>query len=424
MTRLLGPADGKRAAPPAAPAGPAEAPSEGAGYFPFIRVNVRHEFFNRAKLNLAKGVCDELDIQPTPQTRRRLALFGMIARCRPDGIDVVWDRVRANQAGAQFARIATRPAMVDSLRRLLTEPPLLFTVALTNPRFANFTAMPSDFPIGDLPLQLSNRAATVREKEKHSADLIIDWPTQAAREQLAREKAKAKADKEARKAEEAWEDQAAKEAREAKEASEAAAGHPVRVIDNGPAMAEREHLLENSRHFALLDLYLVAEKPSAPDPGRWDLMPISLDSGGAGRNGMFRPCTFTLGFEARRTHWRYFVATRDGSDPEALDLEVVAPGGGDAGFERTHKRRILPDGRAALCLSSKAPLPILARPERAFSLTGLSRGGRPRSGTLVDRLPAPSTDSISPAPAPGGEAGGDPRAGEARPAWSDIYVFV
>lgn len=472
--RLLAPAvagrarrRGAAASGKEAPA-PAKAPRTRAGYFPFIRVNVRHEFFNRAKFDLAKGVCDELDIQPTPQTRRRLALFGMIARCRPDGLDIVWDRARANQAGTQLRRIIldpkSRKARLDSLRRLLVEPPLLFTVALANPRFANFTDMPSDFPIGEPPLMLSNRAATERRKEKRSADLIIDWPDKATREKQAEAEAKAKRAREARKskeaegskeareakwarwakdpkwakwakeakkaeqAEEAEEARKAEQAEEALEAKASAPGGPVRAIDNGPAVAEREHLLERSHHFALLDLYLVGEARGAAAAGRWDGMPISLDPGGAGepagKNGIFRPCTYTLGFEARRTRWRYFVATRDGSDPEAMDLKVVAPGGGDAGFERTRKRRILPDGRAALCLASTRPLPILARPEHELSLTGVSRGGRQRNGTLVDRLPAPSTDSISPARSPAGEAGGNAGGDKIRPAWSDIYVFV
>lgn len=366
------------------------------GYFTFIRIDVRHGFFNRSN-----GICDELDIQPTRETRKRLALFGLMARCRADGIDLLWTYAHRDLAAAKLAPIvdllATQsPAGREKSAKLSGEQlfgmPLLFTVALANPRFANFTAMPSDFSIGNPPLLLSNRVLEPRKAADFAADLTIDWTRRVERSMP-----------------------------EAEDEDAATPGDSVRAPRDGSARDERRRVDAASRAFALLEVHLVRAPGPAPAPGTWDGMPISLDPDGdrrASAESIFRRCAYTLRFAARETCWRYFVATRDGSEPDTRELAVIEPGGADAGFTLSRERRTLPDGRVAVCLARKAPLPILARPEKLFALRGMLPGGRSRSGTLVRQLQAAGADSIS------AERAGPARAGKPPPAWSDIYVFV
>lgn len=394
-------------------------------YFRFVSIDVRHGFFNHTG-----GVSGLVAVRPTAETRRRLALYGLIARPRPDGIDLLWTTALRDQAVAQLVPLvnliaaipeAERAKVVESIGYQLFGPPLFFTVSLSNPLFANFTQMPNARRIGEPPIVLSTRETAQLDSEEHRGDLIVDWDARA----VTRPQAMAPP------ALPAWAKQASARAALAKEkpakaASKrkemAQAGDTSVAVDAALGAEERELIVTGSRQFALLDLYLVRAPGKAPAAGQWDGMPISLEPVGderdaAGR-GIFHNCTYTLRFEARQTRWRYIVARRDGNGLDRSGLAVVLPGGADAGFVPDGER-VLPDGRTALCLASTAPLPILARPTRPLSLMGMPSGGRARRGTLVDRLPAAGPASISPDLSPG-----PPRAGEPPPAWSDIYVFV
>ncbi|MEA3046049.1 MAG: hypothetical protein QOJ53_381 [Sphingomonadales bacterium] len=377
---------------------PSERPPSKGRYFTFIRVDVRHGHFNRSD-----GVCNELDIQPSPETRARLAWFGLLARCRPDGVDILWNDTQRDLAAKRLAPmidlLASAPELARAgLHKLAGEQlfglPLLFTVSLNNPRFANFTAMPDLFDIGAPPLLLTNRALR-RRRRGHEADLFLDWDEVVSRPDTRND------------------------------AQSPMSSDSLRPPRDGPALAERKRLHADSRHFALLEIHLVREPGPPPAEGSWDGMPISLDPGdqaipAAAR--IYRNCHYTLRFDARMTRWRYWVARRDGAAPDTRALAVVGPDGADAGF-KLGGQRILPDGRPAVCISRDAPLPLLARPKDIFSLKGMAPGDRPRSATLVDRLPAPGTHSISPQPRTRVEQGA-PHADKPPPAWSDIYVFV
>ncbi|HEY5710403.1 MAG TPA: hypothetical protein VIT38_00790 [Allosphingosinicella sp.] len=371
------------------PAGPAPGAGVRGTWFNFIRVDVRHAFFNGDD-----QVCEDLVILPTEETKRRLALFGLIVRCRADGFDLLWDSAQRDNAATALDPLrkliaalkpAERAAALVSLNEQFFEPGLLFTVALANPRFANFTAMPSDIRIGEPPLFLSTQAATPRDDEERSADLTVDWKVQVIRPDPRPD------------------------------------GVPPpdnpHVVAKAPVIAERERLKARSHDFALLEVHFMRSAGEPPANGAWDGMPVSFDGG---KDAIFQACAYTISFAARETHWRYFVATRDGTPPVTAGLAVVAADGSDAGFELAGESTILPDGREAACLASRDPLPILARPDRIFSLKGVATGGRRRTITLVDRLPAAGTDSI----APMDPSTFPPRAGEPPPSWSDMYVFV
>jgi hypothetical protein len=375
--------------PSAAPAAPAPGAGLRGSWFNFIRIDVRHGFFNGRD-----QVCEDLAIRPTAETQQRLALYGLIARCRADGIDLFWDSAQRDAAATALDPLrkliaglkpADRAAALVSLNEQLFEPGLLFTVALANPRFANFTAMPSDVRIGDPPLFLSTQAATPREGGERSADLKIDWTVRVVRPNPRPD------------------------------------GVPPpdnpHLVAKAPVVAEREKLKTRSHDFALLEVHFMRAAGEPPANGAWDGMPVNFDGG---MDAIFQPCAYTIGFAARETHWRYFVAIRDGPPLDTASLAVVAADGSDAGFELAEESRILPDGREAVCLASRDPLPILARPDRIFSLRGIATGGRRRTVTLVDRLPAAGTDSI----APMDPSTFPPRAGEPPPSWSDMYVYL
>lgn len=415
LAKMSAPADaaaksGGRKAPP-----PAPAPRKMGAYFRFMSVDVRHGYYGRPG-DREDAPFEGLVITPTPQTQRRLALYGLIARMRPDGIDILWDDVQMRQSTEML--VAFRKLFGDLpevLRTTVFEPPLLFTVALAEPRFANFTDMPTDFRIGDTPLRLSNRGSTRRDEAAGTADILVNWDKRVRRPLplLPPSERRGEPGHPPLVAPKVLADAKAKDLKIAKSFG---------ALEGGPVLIERTELRRHSRHFALLDLHFLRALHAKADSDRWDGLPVDLD----GSERIFRPSAYTLRFGARKTHWRYFVAARSGELDRGA-LSVVGPDGA-TGFA-PGEPRILPDGRQADCLASTAALPILARPgpTQAFALVATPPNGQARPRTLVDHLPVAGIDSISPDPPPPTPAEpAPPGDGEPPPrqVWSDIYVFV
>jgi hypothetical protein len=391
--------------------------------FIFIRVDVRHAFCNRTGEK-----CDHLTLAPTAETSRRLAMFGMAARWRPDGMDILWNTRQRDQAlklakglRAMFDAEPEggRGLLVDTVSASLFEPPLLFTVTLSNPEFVNLTKMPSDALMGDPPLLLSNRNSAHLDEAAGRADLVVDWEMRITRPPDDAPRAAFSSDAL----------QAAKPSPRTKKQPTPPEAEPV-VPASGAAARESRELFRRSRHFALLELHFTRAPGREPGGAEWDGMPLDLYPGASsaaktrkpGQSAYLRPCTYTIRFEARETRWRYFIAARDGSLPDAESLRILVDRE-DAGFRAAKERHVLPDGRPALCLARSAALPLQARPEKIFSLVGIPRG-RAREGTLISRLPSAGTASISLQAAGADQPSEPPRAGEPPPAWSDIYVFL
>lgn len=357
-----------------------------------ISIDIRHQFYNRSG-----GVCTDIAIEPTRRTLERLALYGYVVRRRADGIDLFWDTAVKAQANDIFAKLQRRFGQVpQDVWTRLYEPPLLFALHLANPRFAVFTDMPTDHRIGDPPLRLSSRANV--PGAIGTAALTIDWSTRLDRESIV----------DTRGMEGVGTSVPPPLGEDGKEP-------PPAPSRQGPAAQERVQIEGRSQALALLDLHFTRADPE-PFEG-WDGMPVDRapKTPRSGKPDFFRPVTYTIQFAARRTRWRYFVAARSGALDNA-SLSVVAPDGSDADFHLDDAPHFLPDGRSAACLTGDAPRAILANPEAQLALAGKPMGGRSYPRILVDRLPGPATDSITPA-AP-------PRSGQPPPAWSDIYVFV
>lgn len=424
--------------PPAAPV-----KLERGTLFSLVTIDVRHGFANGGN-----GVFTRLAVRPTPETSRRLALFGMIARSRPDGIDIVWDSAHRDAASVLLDGLRPlvgglapdkRQTAIDAVGALWGEP-LLFSVALDDPRFANFTDMPIDLRIGEPPLLLSNLALTAIAGRQ--ADLVVPWPDDPSAVPSEPPEQKATVG-EGYYAALAKAQAAASQAAAAFGSPPAAAPAPPAPSPASPldslkkqarlnagydaaARAERAGLSCGSRYFALLELHFVRD-PAAPAPSGsgWNGLPIDLgrglfDPASTDDWRYFTPCSYTLRFAPRATRWRYLVAARHGTlDPASL--AIVDPDGADAPFVLAEQPSILPDGRPAACLASRDALPIVAQPTLAFSLLGNPPAGPARRRTLVERLPAAGAERLSlgldgePPP---------PRSGQPPPLYSDIYVFV
>ena len=392
---------------------------EAGRYFRLVTIDVRHGFYPGPD-----APCPDIEIAATPETDRRLRMFGLIPRTRPGGLDLLWDARVFGQAESICRALhdhfapegpAAVAAAFENIRETYFFLPLLFTVRVSNPLFPNFTkGMPTSFPIGDPPLSLTTLGLALGEGRE--AEIALDWdnviqrppdrPIQALRP-VPRPGTEAAA-------------AAASEA-EADAVEETTADFPK--AGDGPAVAERMHLLRRSRDFALLDLHL-ARPPgvAAPADGGWDGLPIDLDARGGFADDepvYFRPCAYTLSFEARETRWRYVVAPR-GIAVDDQSLEVVDEDGAPAGFA-FEGRRTLPNGLDAVCLARAEALGLRAIQDKPFALTGVLSGGRAQRRTLVERLPPAGIDSITPEPA---ATAGSPPAGQPPPAWSDIYVFL
>ncbi|MBB5710804.1 hypothetical protein [Sphingomonas xinjiangensis] len=370
MARMLG------AAPPAPPrASPPPPPAEDAAqgsYRPFASVDIRHGFYNRTS-----GTCSDIAVEPTPETRRRLTLFGLLARPRIGGIDLFWDAAVRAQAHALLAPIAARDGAISAeIQDRLFTPPLLFACNVANPRFANFTDLPTDFRVGDPPLLLSTRRAD-------KTAIAVNWRRLVRRQSLLL--------------------CGGMEVRDAVEAEADPDAEEAMLPALHPADRERQALYARAQCFAMLEFHLVAKR-AAEGPATLVFDPAPADG-----HSFFRPVRYTVDFAARPTRWRYLVAGRGA--PIAPDsLRVVTRDGTDAGFVLDGAPVILPDGRAAACLSARDPRPLLARTQAELRLEGKPAAGRARSRILVDRLPGPTPERILPT------AGGAPR--------SDIYVFL
>ena len=367
--------------------------------FALASIDVRHGFANGGD-----GTFTRLTILPTAVTRNRLALFGLVPRLRPDGIDIVWDTAHRDQASSRFDALrpliaalppAERDAAILAVGAIFGEP-LLFTVAIDDPRFANYTDMPVDFRIGYPPLVLSTRAVDVQGPD--AADFAIAWTSPTTGLQACAVTVAQPPDPQQRHA-----------------------------SDSIAAQAERQQLIGQSRYFALLELYFSPAAGTPRTAGTWNGLPVDLargllDPGAQGDWRYFTPCRYTVRFAARATRWRYLVAARDGAlDP--VSLKIVDTDGADAGFVLDPKPHVLPDGRAAACLSRPEALPILAQPGGTFTLLGMPTSGPARRRTLVASLPVAGVERLSLGPAADGPLP-LPRSGEPPPLYSDIHVFI
>lgn len=367
------PRDAERGTPgtlfAAAPPPPSETRARGS-YVPFAAVEVRHGFYNRSH-----GACRDLIIKATPETGRRLALFGLRAIPQAGRIDLFWDASVRAQAQALLASVAARagPIPAEVQARLFT-PPLLFTCRVSDARFANFTDLPTSLRLGDPPLLLSTRRGS-------GTALAVDWRRRVRRESLllcggmeVRDSIEPDPDEE-----------------------------PEILPALHPADRERQALYARSQAFAVLEFHLV---PKRATQGTATLV---FDAAPPDGESFFRPVHYTIDFAARRTRWRYLVAARSGTI-DADSLRILTGDGGDAGFVLNDAPVMLPDGRRAACLAACEPRPLLAQTGAELRLEGKPMAGRARRRTLVERLPGPSADRIIPA----GQA----------PPWSDIYVFL
>jgi hypothetical protein len=367
-------------------------------YSPFCSVDVRHEYCT------ATGeVFDGLGIAPTTQTRRRLERWGVLYRPRPDGFDLLADSGRVDALGELLKELAAKlldGAAAPDVEDGLLGPALLFTIDVQEPLFFNFTDLPLDVSAGNPALHLTNRA--VEATGDHAYELSIDWgdamfvafqPADEARPRFKRELSKVPM---LSPAEVLAPDVDTRTFQSAAAHWLATRGEIWRADDEFYDLQNQPGRLP----FALLSVF-----PSGPPGGA---EPVQLRP----RDGRhLHQVRYTIRFSARRTIWRYVVASRTGDfDPAGYEI-VETSSRGSAGFTQAAQVR-LPDGRVAVPFVSGAPRALARRADSSFALQRTT-GSRGRSRLVVPRLPTPRTaDSIAPEPPPGSRI------------YSDMYVFV
>jgi hypothetical protein len=362
---------------------------DGAGaYSALVGIDITHEYCNAPGERF-----DGIAVSPTPQTAARLGRWGLVARPRPDGIDVF---CRADAIATLSEFLASLPPVLPpGVEDELFGGPLLFKMELRDLDFFNFTAAPTDCRSGDPILLLSDDAVEIGNG---FASFKVDWNDPPERPPgLDRSKLPSP-----------------------RHLLSEALG---RRLDGwwfesrgqiNDAFDERDTLRKGAQPgpFGLIQIYAAAPAMQGGPTTGWNGYPVNLRPG-AGQSYV-TASSYRLRFEARQTRWRYVVAARDGA-PAPDTLSIVDPDDPGAARFEPPQPRLLPNGQSAECFAAKEPIALSRHPQLPFSLRGTLNGRRPR--TLIDRLPAPSAAAIVPDPTPQPD-------GSASPAWSDIYVFV
>jgi hypothetical protein len=107
-------------------------------YARLFGIDIRHEYSNDTG-----GRFGGIAVSPSPGTGRRLARYGLLARARRDGLDILFDEHRPQAPGP-----------------VLAGGPLHFVMKLEDPLFFNFTDLPTGYCSGRPALTFSSRLAT------------------------------------------------------------------------------------------------------------------------------------------------------------------------------------------------------------------------------------------------------------------------
>jgi hypothetical protein len=380
--------DAAKASEEAARAAPRATPLN----YSFCSVDVRHDYC------AARGDAFEgLAIAPTPETQARLSRWGIICRPRPDGFDLIADSDRFRALDELVAGLKAKfpGGLPQGFEDALLGPALLFTVEVADADFFNFTDIPLDVTAGNPALDLTNRKA-----ERVGADgyaLAIDW--------MAAVYAPAKP-------------ASPSEAPPSEPPPLRLPPSPSEILGRdlggaaGRLLATRGEIwrahsefrafrAERGRlPFALLSVYPVGQ-PGGAEPVQ--LVP---------RHGHYlRAVRYTITFTARRTFWRYILASRAGDfDPQGF--EIVDCASREPAAFKAERRVQLPDGRFAVRFVSSESRALARRSGTGFALQRKS-GPRGRPRMMIPRLPnpGPATPIVA-----------DRRAGSK--VYSDMYVFV
>jgi len=346
------------------------------GYARAAVIDVRQPYYNLR----SDGVCEDLAVAPTAETRERLARCGFLWCGRSDGGDLLAPAALADAAGER------------TLDALLNGPPLIFVIEIARPTFAGVTDVPVGFGAGGASLCLSNRDSRRIAGGSAAAAVAAIAPAWERFVDLA-----------------AACDRARQLSREA--AGEDGGAAPAGIAGWAGTAQAAPFLDEGARQvagprrrlpFAILAIHLTAPDERAADA----VFPVS------GRS--IEPVRYRLGFEPLRTRWRYVVGMRGGA-AEFDALEVS--GGPDDPLSFVADEPALgplPGAVATRAFVSPEPLALAQRPHRSFHLKGVRRGGRRAPATLIDPLPAPPPGAVLHRGAPG----------DAAAAVSEIYVYV
>ncbi len=411
--------------------------AEAAGFDRLMSLTIAHEYYRDA----AGDACPDFEIEPTGPTRLLMTTLGLELRIRPHGIDLFYDRGRAqgllrylaNRRQFRAERRHQRDADTGCWTRLT------LTLRPRNPLFANFTDTPLGFsPIrhalyltnrrvgeaagGPIPLRHDWNGNTVQASHgtASAAGPTLPIPVDTARLVVANTST-AVVLQMSRTAVPPIPHHLPSYVLGGTGDAAAWASVPMIGLPSGlyfytafaaggrPAAEGRFlHIAEGERVFALIDLFLAS-------PGDDDgLFPVDMPDGGddfADAIDRIRPRDYIIRFGARQTCWVYHVVPPvRGADMSDLRID----GDGAAAFTGPESET-LPDGTPAWRFSADRALSLQRRSGLGLRLRGAGR-------TLLDRLPTASADALRlPAAAGGGD--GPPWPADP-PVHSDIYVYL
>ena len=168
-----------------------------------------------------------------------------------------------------------------------------------------------------------------------------------------------------------------------------------------------------------VDLFLASpDEPANAESGRYPIvLPEQLAdepthaAANAAAQKHITPCDYELRFKARKTIWTYYIVLPSG-EVASTDLAIRAEPQGSLEFRGPHNVT-LPTGVPATRFTARKAVPLRRRSDISLRLQS---GGDPGNGSariLLERLPTPSAERISPPPQSTGGA-----------ATSEIFVYL
>ena len=194
------------------------------------------------------------------------------------------------------------------------------------------------------------------------------------------------------------------------------------VMDKWPAEAKAAFLEASRQHSALLgafvglhpaDLGIVDIHFGQKDPNK---IPPPPDEGPAVER------TYYLRFEARQTHWRYYIVDKKpetddllGNSPADFERMRLFDGPQPDGFEKSEPRLLNGPGQTAVPIYFKTPVPLRERSDLKPKLEIFKKnGGNGANGKpLTIQLPTPDWRRITPE-----------IQGPEQQVFSDMYVYL
>lgn len=375
-------------------------------YQKLMRVSVHHTYYNSSGF-----LCPDFGFSPTPASAALMTKLGLIFRAEEAGFSVLYDETRsadllrylrrqADEKGEVWTRLSFQLPLESDYFVNLTEIPIATEATAENFYFSNQRAHPREgllllnpgrrvdarqlLPVvpGQLPVPAEINGRTIDEVQVYdiAGDRVLCVP------RCVTNKAAGTKNPADFTCEDKGTDQCAStiyvnfaSLREDK--------YTLKLLDGAGASISELDVLWTFFYpmpFGFIDLLFTS--PQGKKPENYPVRDLFSD----------RPkivaTDYTLRFERRSTLWNYYIVPPQPGILDDLRIENLSP----FPVEFVGPCKVfLPDGREAFRFLSKQMLPLQEQPECNFRLRGKHRHW-PHEKTLVDRLPAASSQQVLP----------------------------